>query len=263
MSMSLRSVISTTLNSSLSLSNDITMTSLSRVSLDAHISTQSSLLATLTTDLTSALSLCSWPEHVKTSDVLNILLWLGRLPSFRKSTIFTDTLPFYTLLSDVLLPALGQTQLQAVLSRNNVVQASLTSAKLVNHLLWLNAGDYRRLSDRVFSIQYQKQIPEQQDTSLSKPSSDLPDYYFLFEKHLIRSLTQVLHSALPMLWKCWFYRKLTRLKGVGRSGQCGKCGQDVVNVVLTQCGHLHCYYCVDGFCGICDEKINRDLYYYS
>ena len=138
-------------------------------------------------------------------------------------------------------------------TRYETFQTIIAFAEVWNYLQFLQKGDFRRLSDRVLNTKYISSSPDAQ-AATSLPQ--LPDYYFLFEKHLIRSLTQLLHSSLPLIWKSWLYKRVTRLRRSPQSGLCGECGQKAVNVVWTGCGHLHCHYCLGDSCGVCDAKVD-------
>merc|ERR1712176_1590850 len=93
--------------------------------------------------------------------------------------------------------------------RYQSVPLLLALAQIWNYLQFLHKGDYRRLSDRVLDIKYLSSppTPEPQPGTNTSPAPlpDLPDYYFLFENHLIRSLTQLLHTSLPLIWRSWLY----------------------------------------------------------
>ena len=142
--------------------------------------------------------------------------------------------------------------------RYEICQTILAFAKIWNYLWFLQKGDYRRLRDRVLDTKY---LSSSQPTS-SPPSTtslpELPDYYLLFEKHLIRTLTQLLHTTLPLIWRSRLYRRVVRLRRTNQSGLCGECAQKAVNVVWTGCGHLHCHYCLGETCGVCDAPVDQD-----
>ena len=249
---------------------------LSRLSLDNHLTTQQSVVNTVSSDLSSALSLCFYQTN-NVQDILHILLWLGRLPGYRSAlaTVTTTSTALTAALSDVLLPYMRDKQwvyktyifnkMNGDSVRYQTFQTLLTLAEIWNYVQFLRKGDYRRLCDRVLDTKYLSTPPASEsqpttDTSSSLP--DLPDYYFLFEKHLIRSLTQLLHTSLPLIWKSWLYRRVVRARRTQQSGLCGECDQRAVNIVWTGCGHLHCHYCLGDRCGVCDALIDHDTLCY-
>ena len=260
---------------------------LSRLSLDNHLTTQQSVANSLTTDLNSALSLCFYQTE-NVPDLLNVILWLGRLPSYRSSlaAVTATSTALTSAISDVLLPYMRDKEWvikQYLFSsltqgRYQTFQIVLALAKIWNYLMFLQKGDYRRLCDRVLDIKYLSTPPKTQPvtdslSSSSSPSSfspsssssslpDLPDYYFLFEKHLIRSLTQLLHTSLPLVWKSRLYKKVVRMRRAQKSGLCGECHERAVNVVWTGCGHLHCHFCLGERCGVCDTLVDTDTLCY-
>lgn len=237
---------------------------LSRLSLDNHLTTQQSVVNNLSSDLINALSLCFY-QTGNVHDFLNVIIWLGHLPAYRSScsTVISTSSALSSVVSDVLLPYMRDKQwiyrkyllnnLSSSTTRYETFQTILALAEVWNYLQFLQKGDYRRLCDRIFNTKYISASPDPQ-TAASLP--DLPDYYFLFEKHLIRSLTQLLHSSLPLIWKSWLYKRITRLRRSPQSGLCGECGQKALNVVWTGCGHLHCHYCLSESCGVCDAKVD-------
>jgi len=246
---------------------------LSRLSLDNHLTTQHSVINTISTDLSSALSLCFYQTN-NVPDLVNIILWLGRLPAYRSAaaTVTTTSSELSSALSDVLLPYMRDkhwvykkflfNNLSGDCSRYQTFQTILSLAEIWNYLQFLQKGDYRRLCDRVLDTKYLSTPPSAANTESTDTLPDLPDYYFLFEKHLIRSLTQLLHSSLPLIWRSWLYRRVVKMRRTQQTGLCGECDQRAVNVVWTGCGHLHCHYCLGDKCGVCDAPIEQDTLCY-
>lgn len=236
---------------------------LSRLSLDNHHNTHQSILNNLTSDISSAASFCFYPT-AQLPDLINILVWLGRLPRFRSSleAITSSASPGVSLFCDVVLPHIYQKQssYKDMLSAQNTanLKTCISMSQLVNYLIFLRQGDYRRLCDRIFDTCYKSSTQPLSPCA----SPDLPDYYFIYEKHLIRSLCQFLHTTFPLVRRSRLYKKLTRYRQVDQSGACCECSQPAVNIVWTGCGHLHCHCCLSSHCAACDTPVNLQTVYY-
>lgn len=237
----------------------------SRISLDNRLIAQQAILNRLSSDLSSALTLCLYPTSHVTS-VINILLWLGRLPGYQRSlsSISSTSTPFSGLLCDVLFPFLAENPsfCKTYCPKPDLIQCLVPLGEIVNYLLFLKKGDYRRLGDRLLDIKYQVPSSTTQPQGKQRPPITHPDYYFPFEKHLLRSLTKLLHSAMPLVWRSRVYRRVSRWGTAAESGECGECHNPAVNVVWTGCGHLHCHYCLGESCGVCGAPVNQNALTY-
>ena len=230
---------------------------ISRISLDSKLIAQQAILTRLSTDLSSALTLCFYPTtHVPS--LINILLWLGRLPGYQRSVSST---PLSDAICDIICPYLANNPLfcKTYLPRHDLIRCIVSLGDILNYLLFLHKGDYRRLCDRIFDIRHKapSTVVKQAVKQESECSSRHPEYYFSFEKHLIRSLTLLLHSSLPLVWKSRLYKRISRWGITAESGRCAGCHNPAFNVVWTGCGHLHCHYCLEDFCCVCGSPVNR------
>ena len=242
---------------------------LSRSALENHFTNNNSIVKSLSSNLTDAVSLFYAYPSVACSlrHVLDIILWMGRLPRFRSNleNIISTGSPTATFLTDVLLPMIDsqwrEQLLQSAFPASPVdpdcVEIIVKAVNLLNYLMFVKNGDYRRMEDRVLNIRYKNKAT----TMSSMPSP--PNYYYMFEKHLIRSLCRLLHKTLPIIRRSWPYRKILRnIYKTEELGICCACGKKAVNVVWSSCGHLHCYSCLSDLCGFCDQEINKLLVFY-
>ena len=242
---------------------------LSRFSLENHYATKTNIVTTLSQDLNSALSLCSLPK--RTNDILKIVVWLGNLPKFRSSlsNISSNSTILSSVISELIAPLISdnQNELRGVISKYPRINFTLNyyqplinvmkkSSELVNYVLFLTYGDFYSFLDRILRIRY---------SAVKQFSVTIDDEYFLFEKHLIRALCDLLSVLIPLVQGSVVYRKVSQkvmVRGDINEGHCVRCSRHPVNVVWTGCGHVHCHCCLEDLCGLCGERVCMQTCYY-